>query len=194
MRIIAGKYKGRRITRPKSIEVRPTKDRVRQAVFNIIAEKVPDSSVLDIFAGSGAYGLEAISRGARKVVFIERDKVVSGIIRENIRLLGIEENLTEVITTQMPKAIEFLGRKDRKFDLIFCDPPYSANMVKKTLIMVNHYDILNHSGLVIIEHHRDESIPSDEGNVFICKQKTYGKTLISILKKNDKKSNISGNF
>ena len=166
---------------------------MRQAVFNIISSSVSETRVLDIFAGSGAYGLESVSLGAKEVVFIEKDRSVSAVIRENIRLLG-EENSTRVIVKDVFKALELLGRNGDKFDLIFCDPPYNVNMAKKTLILVNRYDILNHFGLMVIEHHRDESIPSFEGNVFICKQKTYGKTLISILKKNDKKSNISGNF
>ncbi len=182
MRIIGGKYSGRKIRQPNSKSVRPTKDRVRQAVFNIIASSVPETRVLDIFAGSGAYGLESVSLGAKKVVFIEKDRSISATIRENIRLLG-EEKSTQVVVKDMSKAIELLGRRGDKFDLIFCDPPYNVNMAKKTLILVNRYDILNHSGLMVIEHHRDEGIPSSEGNVFICKQKTYGKTLISIFQK-----------
>ncbi|MBL7072530.1 MAG: 16S rRNA (guanine(966)-N(2))-methyltransferase RsmD [Candidatus Omnitrophica bacterium] len=182
MRIISGRYRGRKIARPEFVSVRPTKDRVREAVFNMVASSVRHSRVLDIFAGSGAYGLESISGGAKEAVFIEKDRNAAKVIGENIRLLG-EEGSTRVIVKDMSAALELLGQNAEKFDLIFCDPPYKANMPKKTLIMVNQYDILNHSGLMVIEHHRDEGIPSFEGNVFICKQKTYGKILISIFQK-----------
>jgi len=190
MRIIGGKYRGRKIKQPKSKTVRPTKDRVREAVFNVIAEKVPDSRVLDLFAGSGAYALEALSRGAKEAVFVEKEQITAGIIKENVRILEIEEP-TKIIVRNVDKAMDLLNRENRQFDLIFCDPPYNIDMIKKTLIMVNHYDILSHLGLMVIEHHRDENIPRYEGNVFICKQRTYGKTLISIFQKNDKKSNLS---
>ncbi|MFH1395004.1 MAG: 16S rRNA (guanine(966)-N(2))-methyltransferase RsmD [Candidatus Omnitrophota bacterium] len=182
MRIIGGEYKGRKIKQPKQLTVRPTKDRVREAVFNIIAGKVPDSGVLDLFAGSGAYGLEALSRGAKQAVFVEKNKKTVSVLKENIQMLELEGH-TAVLAMDVKKGLEFIWQNGQKFDVIFCDPPYSKGIVKKTLNMINHYDILKPSGLMIIEHHRDESIPPSEGNVFVCKQKSYKNILISVFQK-----------
>jgi 16S rRNA (guanine966-N2)-methyltransferase len=182
MRIIGGKFRGRKIEQPESEAVRPTKDRTREAVFNIIAELVPDADVLDLFAGSGAYGLEALSRGARKAVFIEKEREAASAIKRNISSLGVGER-AKVITGDVFKAIKELKEEKEAFELVFIDPPYSKGEAKKTLIKVNHYDILKHSGLVIIEHRTGESLPDSEGDVSILKRKTYGNTSISIYRK-----------
>jgi len=182
MRIIAGEYRGRKIKQPGSNEVRPTKDRIREAVFNMIAAYVPGADVLDIFAGSGAYGLEALSRGAEKAVLIENNTGCADIISENINSLGLEE-CTKIMDMDAFNALELLGTEKDKFDLIFADPPYNEGLGKKTLIIINHYDILKPIGFLVVEHHNDEDIPGTEGNVSLFKQKTYGKTTISIFRK-----------
>ncbi|MFC1480604.1 16S rRNA (guanine(966)-N(2))-methyltransferase RsmD [Candidatus Omnitrophota bacterium] len=181
MRIIGGKFRGRNIKQPEFETTRPTKDRIREAVFNIIAEKVPASSALDIFAGSGAYGMEALSRGAEKCVFVEKNRLCAVAIKENVKALGLEE-YARIITKDAFKAVELLGKgkNKEKFDLVFSDPPYNKSMSRKTLIMINHYDILNPSGLLIIEHSTGESLPEAEGHVSLCKQKTYGDICISV--------------
>ncbi|MBU1083714.1 MAG: 16S rRNA (guanine(966)-N(2))-methyltransferase RsmD [Candidatus Omnitrophica bacterium] len=184
MRIIAGEYRGRRIKQPASGETRPTKDRVREAVFNMIAGQVPGAYVLDLFSGSGAYALEALSRGAEKAVMIENDRLCVDAIKENVKVLGAGGR-SEVIEADVFGSVEGLNAKKEQFDLIFADPPYKKDMVKKALIIVNHYDILKHIGFFILEHHVDEDIPGIEGNVSLYKQKTYGKTAISVFKKND---------
>ncbi|MFQ5952093.1 MAG: 16S rRNA (guanine(966)-N(2))-methyltransferase RsmD [Candidatus Omnitrophota bacterium] len=179
MRIIAGEFRGRRIKQPESKAVRPTKDRIREAVFNVIKERVPRAFVLDLFAGSGAYGLEALSRGARKAVFVEKDKECSSVINDNISLLGAEER-SEVIARDVFGSLEGLKKDKERFDLVFADPPYGKGMAKKTLIKINHYDILNHSGIIIIEHNTEEELPESEGDVSILKRKTYGNIYISV--------------
>ncbi|MEA3490167.1 MAG: 16S rRNA (guanine(966)-N(2))-methyltransferase RsmD [Candidatus Omnitrophota bacterium] len=182
MRIIGGEHKGRKIKQPAFETVRPTKDRIREAVFNIIAAEVPGSSVLDIFAGSGAYGLEALSRGAGKAVFIEKDLRCSKVIMENIDLLGVGDR-ADIMTEDAFNAMELMGSSGEKFDLVFCDPPYIRGMSKNILIMINHYDIVNHSGFVIIEHHGTEDITGVRGCFTVCKQKTYGDISISVFLK-----------
>ena len=109
MRIIGGEFRGRKIKQPASEAVRPTKDRIREAVFNIIAEKVPGSDVLDIFAGSGAYGLEALSRGAQRCAFVEEKEECGRIITENIRLLGVGGR-ARVTTEDAFRSLELFGR------------------------------------------------------------------------------------
>ncbi len=182
MRIIGGEFRGRKIKQPTFKTVRPTKDRIREAVFNIIAAGVPGTSVLDVFAGSGAYGLEALSRGAKKAVFVEKDRRCAGMIRENAGLLGVEGR-AKIITKDAFKAIGSFAEDNEKFDLVFCDPPFGKDMARKTLIMVNQYDILKPSGSLIIEHHRADGIPEAEGRISVYKQRTYGDISISFYRK-----------
>ncbi|MGB2599574.1 MAG: 16S rRNA (guanine(966)-N(2))-methyltransferase RsmD [Candidatus Omnitrophota bacterium] len=182
MRIIAGEFRGRKIKQPESDQVRPTKDRIREAVFNIITELVPDANVLDLFAGSGAFGLEALSRGAKKAVFVEQGRENGGVIEENIKSLDVGDR-AKVIISDVFKSLEELKEEKETFNLVFADPPYLKSVAKKTLIKINHYDILNHSGSLIIEHHTGESLPDSEGDVSIVKRKTYGNTSISIYRK-----------
>ncbi len=182
MRIIAGTFRGRKIKQPPLETVRPTKDRIRESVFNIIAEKVPSSAVLDLFAGSGAYGLEALSRGAKKATFVEKDKKCIDTLSGNILALSVED-ASKVINEDAFKAMELLASGCEKFDLVFSDPPYGKGMAKKTLIMINHYDILKPTGLLIIEHERAEEVPAKIGTFCVLKQKTYRDILISIFHK-----------
>ncbi|MGD2279305.1 MAG: 16S rRNA (guanine(966)-N(2))-methyltransferase RsmD [Candidatus Omnitrophota bacterium] len=179
MRIIAGEFKGRKIKSPRSETVRPTKDRIRESVFNIIAQHVPGSCVLDLFAGSGAYGLEAISRGAKKAVFVEKGKEANRAIKENIELLDAAER-SELLNQDVFDSLEALNKDKERFGLIFADPPYGKGMAKKTLIMINQYDILLASGLFIIEHNSEERLPQSEESVTALKEKTYGNITISI--------------
>jgi 16S rRNA (guanine966-N2)-methyltransferase len=181
MRIIGGEHRGRKIEQPGSGATRPTKDRIREAVFNMIAEKVPGARVLDIFAGSGAYGLEALSRGASGAFFIEKDAEAVRIISENIAVLGVGDR-AKVIAEEASVALETV-KNEEGFDLVFSDPPYGQGMSKNILIMINQYDIVIPSGFVIIEHHMSESLPGTEGSLSICKQKTYGDIRISVFSK-----------
>ena len=155
MRIIAGKYRGRRIKQPETALTRPTKDRIREAVFNMIGQYFPGKRVLDLFAGSGAFGLEAISRGADSCVFVEQNIECANVIKENLDSLRITDNI-EIRITNVFEYIEFLHKNKTKFNLILADPPYAQGMAKKTLIMVNQYDILEPIGLLILEHHKQE--------------------------------------
>ena len=141
MRIIAGEFRGRKISRPEGADVRPTKDRVREAVFSMIAADVPGSRILDLYAGSGAYGLEALSRGAEEAVFVDNSGSCVSAMEENIRIIGVGDR-SDIIRRDAELAVEDMGEQKEKFGLIFADPPYRLGLAKKTLIMINHYDIL----------------------------------------------------
>jgi 16S rRNA (guanine966-N2)-methyltransferase len=182
MRIIGGEHRGRKIKQPPIDTVRPTKDRVRESVFNMIAARVPESNVLDIFSGSGSYGLEALSRGASGCTFVEKDPLCSNILKENIALIKAEE-ASSVMTLDAERALKSLGESGSKFNLIFADPPYNYNINKKLLIMIYQYDILDPTGALVIEHSTREKLPNEEGDVSIYKQKTYGNTSISVFMK-----------
>lgn len=177
LRIIGGIFRGRKIEQPELDTVRPTKDRIREAVFNVIAEAVPGSNVLDLFAGSGAFGLEALSRGAEKAVFVEKDPRCARIIGKNIATLGIQGR-SEVVTSDVSAWSEKEGGK-KAFDLVFADPPYNTGLAKNVLNMINRYAILNHSGILVIEHHGTEALPGAEGSLTLLKCKTYADISVS---------------
>ncbi|MCK4851959.1 MAG: 16S rRNA (guanine(966)-N(2))-methyltransferase RsmD [Candidatus Omnitrophica bacterium] len=182
MRIIGGTHRGRKIKYPGFRDVRPTKDRIREAVFDIISERVAGARVLDLFAGSGAYGLESLSRGSGDTVFVDNDIRCVKIINDNLALIGAAEQ-ARVVAKDVFKATELLGKNKKDFDLIFSDPPFNRDMAKKTLITVNQYDILSPSGLLVLEHTDREFTPAAEGNIFLFKQKTYKHILISFYRK-----------
>ncbi|MDD4013705.1 MAG: 16S rRNA (guanine(966)-N(2))-methyltransferase RsmD, partial [Candidatus Omnitrophica bacterium] len=180
---IGGEFRGRKITQPDLKTVRPTKDRIREAVFNVIAAEVPDAKILDLFAGSGAYGLEAISRGAVEAVFVELDRKCVSVIKDNIKALGAGER-TRISVGDAGSLISSGALAGEKFDIVFADPPYSRGLAKNLLITVSHYDILSNSGLLVIEHHRQESLPDEEGVFILLKRKSYSDISVSFYKKN----------
>jgi 16S rRNA (guanine966-N2)-methyltransferase len=182
MRIIAGEFRGRKINRPESI--RPTKDRIRESIFNMIGQYMPGKAILDVFSGSGAYGLEALSRGAGKVTFVENNRECTQVIKENIDILGAGEKTT-VIRAEAEKALKNLGEQKESFDIVFCDPPYAKDMAKKALNMIYQYDILMPSGMLVIEHHKGEVLPESIGDLSLIKSKTYRYTNISIYNNNN---------
>ena len=129
----------------------------------------------------GEPGVNTVS-GAERVVFVESDGQCAKTIQENIQTLEVGDR-TAIIQKDVERYTELLGQNKEKFDLIFSDPPYSKGLAKKTLIIINHYDILNPSGLLIIEHHTAEDVPEAEGDVSILKQKTYKDISITIFHK-----------
>src|ERR1700730_9377207 len=131
MRIIAGKYRGRKLKSPPSLQTRPTSDRLRETLFNILAPKIEGVRFLDLCSGSGAVGIEAISRGAANVTFVDRSRKMCALIETNLGAVGIPENEAEIVSGE---AAEFLRRRAKKavtksgaYDIIFFDPPYSTD-------------------------------------------------------------------
>lgn len=178
MRIITGKYKGRIIKAPKGI--RPTEDRVRKAFFDIMGD-ISGLSFLELFAGSGAMGIEALSLGAKEAVFVENDMKCIKTIEDNIKILG--RRGIEIIPQDVLKAIPILAASGRKFDIIFLDPPYYQFMAEKTLQILQDYDILLPSGYIGIQHFKKDTLPAQRRNLVLCKQKEYGDTLLSFYKR-----------
>lgn len=203
MRIISGKYKGRVIKMPK--DIRPTQDKVRKALFDILAD-ITGLSFLDLFAGSAAVGIEAASRDAEEVVFVENNKNCVKIINDNFRSLGGLNY--RVIGSDAFAAIKELCGQRRRFDIIFLDPPYYKDMAKKTLQTLSAYDILAPVGFIIIQHFKKDILPEASGDLVLFRQARYGDSLLSFYRKeprsalvpasgakeNVSKSYISGHF
>ncbi len=182
MRIISGTCKGRRIYAPKGDTTRPALDQVKEAVFNILFD-VRDSEVLDLFAGSGSMGLEALSRGARHAVFVERDRRVVETLNRNIELCGMGAEAT-VIVSAVDAALVKLARRGARFDLVFVDPPYLKDLVVTTLGALARTPLIDERSIIVVEHHPKEPITEIPG-IALTDQRKYGQTLISFLKKSD---------
>jgi len=158
MRVIVGTYKGRKLKSPPSMQVRPTSDRLRETLFNVIAPRITDARFLDLCAGSGAVGIEALSRGASFVTFVDRSRKMCGLIEANLDLCRIPEEQTEVVNIT---AEEFLRRStpcDGLWDIIFFDPPYAHDYVGVFKSIADR-ELLHKDGLLIAEHHHKKELP-----------------------------------
>ncbi|PIU41958.1 MAG: 16S rRNA (guanine(966)-N(2))-methyltransferase RsmD [Candidatus Omnitrophica bacterium CG07_land_8_20_14_0_80_42_15] len=183
MRIVAGKYKSRLIEMPKGVKIRPTKDMVREAVFNVLGTLCIDSRVLDLYSGSGAIGIEALSRGAAEVSFVDNNQRCVETIRKNLNNLGIEDNIN-IYRADVFTSIRQFGKTGDFFSLIFMDPPYYGDMIEKTLITINKYGIIHNSGVIISEHFKKDEAPKTVGSLQLVRQNSYGNTIVSFYKPN----------
>ncbi|MBT3181083.1 MAG: 16S rRNA (guanine(966)-N(2))-methyltransferase RsmD [Deltaproteobacteria bacterium] len=180
MRVISGKAKGHKLVAPKSAKVRPALDQVKEAIFNILYD-VSSAQVLDLFAGSGSIGIEALSRGAFHAVFVEEWGPAIECIRRNLQHCKLTDGAT-IMKMPVHLAIKTLNKKDRPFDLIFVDPPYEKDLVNKTLDQLANSVLVDENTMIIVEHHPHE--PIDEPKTLILTDsRKYGQTDISFLKR-----------
>lgn len=181
MRIITGKARGLKLTTPKNMDVRPTSDRVKESLFNIIGTKIVGTHVLDLFAGTGNLGLEAWSRGAAKIVFIDESQASLQLVRSNIAKAKAEKETT-VIKGNAVKVIADLAAREERFDFIFCDPPYNKGLPAQIIEQVAKYDIVVSGGYLIVEHSQHEILSELPIKLEIIRSEKYGETLISFLR------------
>lgn len=182
MRIIGGEFKGRRLKTLKSVKMRPTPMRVKEALFNILGNRVIGSSFLDLYAGSGQLGIEALSRGAEKVIFIDNHPSAIRLIRTNLGFLHPEKSL-KIPRNNVLKAISNLSKEKKRFDIIFLDPPYESRLVKNTLQALAKSDILKITTLVIAEHHKSLNLDKEIGSLERVRQERYGDTVLTFYQK-----------
>jgi 16S rRNA (guanine966-N2)-methyltransferase len=180
MRIIGGEARGRPIRLPGGCRIRPTSDRVKKSLFDIL-HPVTGKSFLDLFAGSGNVGLESLSRGALHAVFVERDLRLVEVIRKSLAQLAYIAK-AEVIAASAEKGLGRLVQQKRRFDLIFADPPYDEGLVLETLEWLDKGDLLAQNGIVVLQHSIRES---PEGlqlrTLAVTDQRRYGDTMLSFL-------------
>ncbi|MEG0898605.1 MAG: 16S rRNA (guanine(966)-N(2))-methyltransferase RsmD [Oscillospiraceae bacterium] len=183
MRVITGSARGRKLISPEGMDVRPTSDMVKEAVFSIINFEIEGSTVLDLFAGTGQMGIEALSRGAEKAVFIDSSRAAQNIIAENLK-----------ITDLAPKAIvnfmdfkTFLSGNDQIFDIAFLDPPYEKNMVNDALPLL--VTKMRESGAIICETYKQEVLPKDVGDFSIFREYKYGKIKLTVYRRTSEEQN-----
>jgi 16S rRNA (guanine966-N2)-methyltransferase len=180
MRIISGKLGGRKLYSLRGRHIRPTSNRVREALFSILAERVAAAAVLDLFAGTGALGIEAISRGARSVVSIDNSREAIGTIQKNVRHLALEE-IIRTIQWDIARNLNCIQATEPVYDLVFMDPPYERELVGKALDNLHHSRSVIPGALLVVEHSRREELPVDRDFLEQTDQRKYGKTLVSFL-------------
>lgn len=178
LRIIGGSARGMRIQAPDTDKTRPTLDRVKESVFNTLMPYLQDATVLDLFSGSGNLGIEALSWGAQKAVFVDESKLCRKIIQGNLEKTRFSER-GKILTMEVSKALAFLKEKEEQFDLVFMDPPYNMNFIVRTLQKLDVFDIIKNDGIVACEHHEDEEAPDKVGRLSKVRTKAYGDTRFS---------------
>ncbi len=184
MRIIGGEGGGRRLRAPRGSNTRPTSDRVREALFNILAPRIPESRFLDLFAGSGAVGLEALSRGAAEAVFVEKRPQAAAVIRRNIEHLKLagrailyQADVNAFVRDWLPS----LGT----FDIVYMDPPYKSEYAAGTLRGISRCGLLADRGVVVVESARTGLPPERVERLVLTKRRSYGDTVLSFYQMED---------
>ncbi len=180
MRIISGTVKGRRLATPKRDILRPTSDRVKESMFNILGKQVEGKLVLDLFAGTGNLGIEALSRGAKKVIFVEKSREAFKLIQKNLSACNMEGR-SEILLKEVNQAIDRLKRRKEPFDLILMDPPYEKGLIQRTLEKLTNEKIGHDDSILVIEHNRREPLPDISEAWDLIRQRRIGDTVISFL-------------
>ena len=179
MRIITGEYRGRRLESPAGYDVRPTSDKVKEAVFNIIMNEVWDATCVDLFAGTGNLGLEALSRGAKKCYFGDNSRESINLIKNNVKMCRAEDK-SVIIAGDYSKI---LGRINEKVDIFLLDPPYQDGLYENCLEIIDSLDLLSEEGIIVAEHGVRDYVPETVGSLEIIKERKYGKIMVTIYAK-----------
>jgi len=187
MRVIAGQAKGTKLVSIKSSQVRPTLDQVRETLFNILGHDLSGEYFLDWFGGSGAVGIEALSRGAKKVVWVENNRQSQDLIYANLKKCRFENNdkgglsyfAWELLKMGALQALPILENKSLKFDVIYIDPPFADNLYEKCLIGLSSSQLLKKESLIVVEHHNKNLLQNIYGRLFRSDERQSGDTSLS---------------
>lgn len=178
MRVISGSARGKKLLCAEGLDIRPTLDRVKESIFNMIAFDTPDASVLDLFSGSGALGIEALSRGAKNAVFVDLSPNSIDITKKNLALTHLEDKATVI----KQDALDFVKNTTYKFDIIFLDPPYESSIYDDIIREIKKSEILNPKGFIIVEADSVLTPPFESEPFKIHREKKYGRVKILVMK------------
>ena len=178
MRIVAGKNKGTTLKSPKDLSIRPTSEKVREALFDILGISVEEAYFLDLFAGTGAVGIEALSRGAKEVIFIEKEQKCIKNIKDNLEKTKNSQNAL-VYKIDFLSGLKLLDKKNCQLDHIFLDPPYNRGLINISLLEISNLPILRRNGLVIAQHYKKEKVMENINNLKLFNQRIYGECYLS---------------
>lgn len=179
MRVITGKARGVTLKTPEGLQTRPTTDRVKEALFSVIQFDVPTATVLDLFGGTGQLGIEALSRGAKRAVFVDESDKACRLIRENLKRTRMEQEGTVVRSDYLA----YLSRCGEKFDIIFLDPPYAEVFLENALKRITEIDILQSGGIIVTERPFGKELPWEFPGFSRSRDYKYGNTVITIYRK-----------
>jgi 16S rRNA (guanine966-N2)-methyltransferase len=179
MRVVSGICKGRTLKPVPGVNTRPTTDKVKEAIFNMVGPYFYGGLGLDLFAGSGSLGIEAISRGLDKVIFVDKDKQALQIIKENIASCNLLDK-AEVYRNDAERALKAIVKREIKLDYIFLDPPYKKQQLIKLIEVINQEQLLSDGGMVVCEHSSDVVLPNEIGSLGNVKKEQYGVIGVSI--------------
>lgn len=193
MRVVGGTAKGIILKTARGGKIRPTSDKIRESLFNILSAEIEGSSFLDCYAGSGAIGIEALSRGAGKVIFVESDKKAVALIRENLERCHLGEKAI-VIHKSFERSAKKVKEFQDSFDLIFADPPYQSKNYRELIEITRTQEMLEKQGWFIIEHLKKEALPDIIDDLRKTRVKYYGQTALSFYQFgiNAKRSKLNG--
>ena len=181
MRVTSGYLKNRGILSRIGKETRPTLERLKEAIFSIIGNKIENAIFLDLYSGTGNISFEALSRGAKRSIMIEADKEALRVIIENVNKLGVEEKC-RAYKNDVLRAIEILEKKNEKFDVIFMDPPYRENLTHKTLKKIAEHNLLKEDGIIICEHGKYEKLEDEIDKLLKYDEREYNKKIVTFYK------------
>ncbi|MCR4401917.1 MAG: 16S rRNA (guanine(966)-N(2))-methyltransferase RsmD [Firmicutes bacterium] len=184
MRVIAGKARGKRLLGAPGMRTRPMTDSVKKSIFDILAPSVTGARCLDLFAGTGSVGIEALSRGAAFVVFVECDRRMVGVIRRNLEETCLA-GPARVIHADVRWAVRVLAGREEPFDIVFLDPPYGHGLAPMTLELIAKHGVVKQDGVVVARHERRQEMPYLCANVKLVRQERFGDTLVSFYRAND---------
>lgn len=179
MRVITGTARGVKLAAPEGYDTRPTTERVKESVFSAIQFEIEGRRVLDLFAGSGQLGIEALSRGAVSAVFVDSDKRAVALIRENLKKTRLSDHGSVV----QADYLSYLARCREKFDLIFLDPPYAENFLEKALKLIYEFDILTSGGIIIAEHSAGKPLTPELDGYERSREYGFGQAAVTIFRK-----------
>lgn len=184
MRVIGGRWKGTRLNPLKGLALRPTLDRIRESLFNILGAEAEGARFLDLFAGSGAVGIEALSRGAARVVFVEAQPKVRDLLQRNLQKCGLRGDDAggdgwTLLPVPASKAIERLARQGEVFDWVYVDPPFEAGLYDETLTALGESGLLAEEAQVIVEHFRKTALAENYGRLKKIRTRRTGDTCLS---------------
>lgn len=184
MRVITGKYRGRKLNTPENYDIRPTTDKAKEALFSILTDKIYGSRVLDLFAGTGSLGIESLSRGAEYCVFADSSSKSLSLIKENIEHCKVEEK-NRVLAGDYKKILKKLADRvrdgqEKPFDIIFLDPPYNKELLDDAFRLICEGSLLSQDGVIVAEHRREEVLPDEYYNFVKNKERRYGVVILSL--------------
>lgn len=182
MRVVSGSAKGRPLKAVPGMKTRPTTDKVKEAIFSMIGPYFTGGKVLDLYAGTGGLGIEALSRGMDSAVFIDRDPKAVSTIRGNVKHAGMTEH-AEIYRNDAVRALAALAKRGLQFDLVFLDPPYKLTNMDEIILMMEEQQLLQTSAIIVIEHDADYTYDSEIGTFHCTRRAEYGEIAVSVYRR-----------